>query len=254
MRRTCRQVSGRGPRPRARSHRGVSPRAEGDRDEHPGSPDRAGGRSPPAAADATFTGSAPARTVCAAMRSSGERRGATPREHRWRVRDAVWGKSPDERGVGDSWDMSATTPLDPRARRALESICDTFAPGGAGLPSATELGVPDALLELVVAQPAGVGAKAGRTAARLLGHASAHRRGWGRAAPLLRPLPGSAREGAPVMGGQPRDLAPRRVPGASQGHAAGLLRHGRRQPGAGGDGLPGPLGPPADPPAPGSSR
>ena len=49
--------------------------------------------------------------------------------------------------------MSATAQLSPRARRALESICDTFAPGGAGLPSATELGVPDALLELVARNP-----------------------------------------------------------------------------------------------------
>ena len=49
--------------------------------------------------------------------------------------------------------MAATAELNPRARRALESICDTFAPGGAGLPSATELGVPDALLELVGRNP-----------------------------------------------------------------------------------------------------
>jgi hypothetical protein len=34
-----------------------------------------------------------------------------------------------------------------RQRRALEAICDTLAPGGDGLPSASELGVPDALLE-----------------------------------------------------------------------------------------------------------
>ena len=43
--------------------------------------------------------------------------------------------------------------LRPRARRALEAICDTFAPGGEGLPAATELGVPDALLELVARNP-----------------------------------------------------------------------------------------------------
>ena len=49
--------------------------------------------------------------------------------------------------------MSATDQLNRRSRRALESICDTFAPGGAGLPSATELGVPDALLELVSRNP-----------------------------------------------------------------------------------------------------
>ncbi|MCL6437324.1 MAG: GMC family oxidoreductase N-terminal domain-containing protein [Rubrobacteraceae bacterium] len=36
--------------------------------------------------------------------------------------------------------------IDGEARRALEAICDTFAPGIDGLPSATERGVPDALL------------------------------------------------------------------------------------------------------------
>jgi long-chain-alcohol oxidase len=48
--------------------------------------------------------------------------------------------------------MSAVE-LGARARRALDAICDTFAPGGAGLPSATELGVPQALLELVARNP-----------------------------------------------------------------------------------------------------
>ena len=47
----------------------------------------------------------------------------------------------------------STDQLNRRSRRALESICDTFAPGGAGLPSATELGVPDALLGLVERNP-----------------------------------------------------------------------------------------------------
>jgi long-chain-alcohol oxidase len=40
-----------------------------------------------------------------------------------------------------------------RARSALDAICDTFAPGGNGLPSATELRVPDALLALVGRNP-----------------------------------------------------------------------------------------------------
>jgi long-chain-alcohol oxidase len=38
-------------------------------------------------------------------------------------------------------------------RRALEAICDTVCPGGDGLPSATELGVPDALLEAAGRNP-----------------------------------------------------------------------------------------------------
>ena len=68
--------------------------------------------------------------------------------------------------------MSATDQLNRRSRRALESICDTFAPGGAGLPSATELGVPDALLGLVE-PPDAVGG--GRVLAQLA-RASASRR------------------------------------------------------------------------------
>ena len=48
--------------------------------------------------------------------------------------------------------MSAVE-LKPRARRALDAICDTFAPGGEGLPAATDIGVPDALLELVARNP-----------------------------------------------------------------------------------------------------
>jgi choline dehydrogenase-like flavoprotein len=34
-------------------------------------------------------------------------------------------------------------------RRTLDAVCDTFAPGGDGLPSATELGVPEAIVEAV---------------------------------------------------------------------------------------------------------
>ena len=40
-----------------------------------------------------------------------------------------------------------------RQRRALEAICDTFAPGGDGMPSATEMGVPAALLRAVGLNP-----------------------------------------------------------------------------------------------------
>jgi long-chain-alcohol oxidase len=43
--------------------------------------------------------------------------------------------------------------LDSGSRKALEAICDTFAPGGGGLPSATERGVPDAMLQAVGANP-----------------------------------------------------------------------------------------------------
>jgi choline dehydrogenase-like flavoprotein len=43
--------------------------------------------------------------------------------------------------------------LTPRQRRALEDICDTFCPGGNGVPSARELGVADALTGLVARNP-----------------------------------------------------------------------------------------------------
>jgi choline dehydrogenase-like flavoprotein len=43
--------------------------------------------------------------------------------------------------------------LSTKARAALDAICDTFVPGGEGLPSATELGVPDTLLGLVERNP-----------------------------------------------------------------------------------------------------
>jgi long-chain-alcohol oxidase len=40
-----------------------------------------------------------------------------------------------------------------KARTALDAICDTFVPGEAGLPSATELGVPEAMLMAVGSSP-----------------------------------------------------------------------------------------------------
>ena len=43
--------------------------------------------------------------------------------------------------------------LSARERRTLEAICDTFAPGHDGLPSASELGVPAAILEAVASSP-----------------------------------------------------------------------------------------------------
>src|SRR5207247_6658844 len=43
--------------------------------------------------------------------------------------------------------------LTPRQRRALEAICDTFAPGGDGLPAASEIGVADAVLDALALNP-----------------------------------------------------------------------------------------------------
>jgi long-chain-alcohol oxidase len=49
--------------------------------------------------------------------------------------------------------MAVEMTLSGKARRALDSICDTFAPGGGGLPSATDLGVPEAILMAVGSNP-----------------------------------------------------------------------------------------------------
>jgi long-chain-alcohol oxidase len=43
--------------------------------------------------------------------------------------------------------------LTPRQRRALDAICDTFLPAYDGLPSATELGVPQAIADALDANP-----------------------------------------------------------------------------------------------------
>src|SRR3954471_21602724 len=48
---------------------------------------------------------------------------------------------------------SADFRFSPRQRDALRAICDTFAPGGDGLPSASEHGVLDAIEQAVGANP-----------------------------------------------------------------------------------------------------
>src|SRR4051812_46437191 len=48
---------------------------------------------------------------------------------------------------------SADFRFTPRQRAALGAICDTFAPGGDGMPSATEHGVVDAIEQAVAANP-----------------------------------------------------------------------------------------------------
>lgn len=46
-----------------------------------------------------------------------------------------------------------TLTLTGKARQALDSICDSFAPGGNGLPSAAERGVPEAIIMAVGSNP-----------------------------------------------------------------------------------------------------
>ena len=48
---------------------------------------------------------------------------------------------------------SADFRFTPRQRDALRAICDTFAPGGDGLPSASEHGVVEAIEQAVAANP-----------------------------------------------------------------------------------------------------
>src|SRR4051812_31028940 len=60
------------------------------------------------------------------------------------------------RGGGDDPPIATVNgqpTLKARQRRALEAICDTFAPGDHLAPSATELGVPDALMAAVELNP-----------------------------------------------------------------------------------------------------
>jgi len=48
--------------------------------------------------------------------------------------------------------------LSPRQEAALRSICDTFAPASDGWPSANDLGVPEAMAELLDYNPRQSGA------------------------------------------------------------------------------------------------
>jgi choline dehydrogenase-like flavoprotein len=143
-------------------------------------------------------------------------------------------------------------PLRARQRRALEAICDTFAPGGDGLPSATEMGVPGALLDAVALNPREAERK---QVARLLGL-------WDTS--LLTALGGgglhrfsalSQRERERVLlGWADSRIVQRRA--AFQALRKGVLLcyyglpgpDGKRSPVWDALGYPGPLGPPKDPP------
>jgi long-chain-alcohol oxidase len=148
--------------------------------------------------------------------------------------------------------MPADFTLSPRQRAALEAICDTFVPGGDGLPSATELGVPDAVIEAVAANPRPSERK---QFAQLLGL-------WNTAG--LTALGGGGLRRFSGLGQAERErvllswcdsrLGQRRA--AFQALRKGALLTYYALPGPGGTpspawetiGYPGPLGPPADPP------
>ena len=150
--------------------------------------------------------------------------------------------------------MTAQAALSPRARRALDAICDTFAPGGDGLPSATELGVPEALLALVSRNPR---AAERRQVAQLLGLwdtrlvCAIAGGGWERFSSLSQ----EQRERVLLAWADSR-VVQRRA--AFQALRKGVLlayygggRNGDRDAVWEAIGYPGPLGPPADPPPPG---
>lgn len=150
--------------------------------------------------------------------------------------------------------MGATT-LSPKARGALDAICNTFAPGGDGLPSATELGVPEALLELVSRNPR---AAERRQVAQLLGLwdtrllCAVAGGGWGRFSSLSQ----EQRERVLLSWADSR-VVQRRA--AFQALRKGTLLAYYGKDGPDGDrnpvwdaiGYPGPLGAPDSPPPPG---
>ena len=157
------------------------------------------------------------------------------------------------RAVAERWSMS-TPALSSKARAALDAICDTFAPGGDGLPSATELGVPEALLSLVSRNPRAAERK---QVAQLLGLWDTH---------LLCAIAGGGVKRFTSLSQAEREQvllswADSRLPqrrAAFQALRKGSLLAYYGKGGANGDrnpvwdaiGYPGPLGAPEDPPAP----
>src|ERR671914_2260835 len=145
--------------------------------------------------------------------------------------------------------------LSERQRRSLEAICDTFAPGGDGLPSASELGVPDAILDALALNPR----KAERRqVAQLLGlwdTAALTALGGGGFMRFSR-LPQEERERVLLSWCDSR--VPQRRAAFEALRKATLLTY-HMLPGPGGSrspvwermGYPGPLGAPEDPPPPG---
>ena len=107
-----------------------------------------------------------------------------------------------------------------KARTALDAICDTFVPGEAGLPSATELGVPEAMLMAVGSSP---------SAAEREQFAGLCWTRWDAGRSPRSPRP-SARRVLLAWADSPEVGPARRLPGAAQGHPAELLlpaAHGR---------------------------
>ena len=143
--------------------------------------------------------------------------------------------------------------LSTKSRAALDAICDTFLPGGDGLPSATEAGVPEALLALVGRNPRPaerkqVGQLLGLWDTRLLGAVA------GGGLKRFTSLSQEEREEIPLSWADSRVVQRRAAFQALR--KASLLayygqggRNGNGNPAWEAMGYPGPLGPPEDPPA-----
>jgi long-chain-alcohol oxidase len=142
-----------------------------------------------------------------------------------------------------------------RARSALDAICDTFAPGGDGLPSATELRVPEALLALVGRNPRAaerrqVGQLLGLWDSRLLCAVAGG--GWGRFTGLSQ----AERERVLLSWADSR-VPQRRAAFQALRKGTLLAYYGGGGPDGGPNpvweaiGYPGPLGSPENPPPPG---
>ena len=141
------------------------------------------------------------------------------------------------------------------ARSALAAICDTFAPGGDGLPSATELRVPEALLALVERNPRAaerrqVGQLLGLWDSRLLCAIAGG--GWGRFSGLSQ----AERERVLLAWADSR-MPQRRAAFQALRKGTLLAYYGNGAPDGGPNpvwdaiGYPGPLGAPENPPPPG---
>src|ERR687891_1545627 len=63
------------------------------------------------------------------------------------------GRRPGAISGSEGGETGVTITLSADARRSLDAICDTFVPGENGLPSATDLHVPDVILGAMGANP-----------------------------------------------------------------------------------------------------
>ena len=144
--------------------------------------------------------------------------------------------------------MAVEMTLSGKARRALDSICDTFVPGGGGLPSASEWGVPEAVIMAVGSNPSA----AAREQFAVLLDAWDTQLAGSEQAPFSS-LSQSEREGTLLAMADSPDVQSR---AAFQALRKGILLsyyclpyEGKgRNPVDEALGYPGPLGPPADPP------